>query len=44
MQADDFAENILGFEEVEELEEPEVPAGGLVAYPAGMGTIPEEAA
>ena len=44
VQADDFAENILGFEEVEELEEPEVPAGSLVAYPAGMGTIPEEAA
>jgi hypothetical protein len=44
VQADDFAENILGFEEVEELEDPEVPPASLVAYPAGMGTIPEEAA
>lgn len=38
VQADDFAENVLGFEEVEELEE--VPPASL----AGMGTIPEEAA
>ncbi len=52
--ADDFAENILGFEEVEEVEDDGSgdvagagatgPMGSLMAgsYAAGMGVIPEE--
>lgn len=49
--ADDFAENILGFEEVEEVEGEEGDdmggAGGMNSimggsYSAGMGVIPEE--
>ncbi len=49
VQADDFAENILGFEEVEEVEGDEgadMTAGGPSlmggSYNAGMSVIPEE--
>jgi hypothetical protein len=54
IQADDFAENVLGFEEVEEMEaeEGDLEGGNAAAmasmmggsYSAGMGVIPEEAA
>lgn len=49
IQADDFAENILGFEEVEEIEEETgdesaVPGSFRGTAPGGMGIIPEEAA
>lgn len=54
IQAEDFAENILGFEEVEEFEpedgEDDMNGGAAMgsmmagSYSAGMGTIPEEAA
>lgn len=49
MTADDFAENVLGFEEVEEVEEDGMdgdmtqgmdPMAG--SYSGGMGVIPEE--
>ncbi len=49
IQADDFAENILGFEEVEEIEEEEGDESGTMpgsfrgTAPGGMGIIPEEA-
>ena len=49
IQSDDFAENILGFEEVEEIEEDgndesAVPGSFRGTAPMGMGVIPEEAA
>lgn len=55
IQADDFAENVLGFEEVEEMEAEEEDLDGMGngtavaslmagSYSAGMGVIPEEAA
>lgn len=55
IQADDFAENVLGFEEVEEMEAEEGDIDGMGnaaamasmiggSYSAGMGVIPEEAA
>ncbi len=51
VHADDFAENILGFEEVEEFEGEEGEEGGMEgnmgtvmagSYGGGMGVIPEE--
>ena len=49
IQADEFAEDILGFEEVEEIEEEgndeSVQPGSFRGIaPGGMGIIPEEAA
>jgi hypothetical protein len=49
IQADEFAEDILGFEEVEEIEEEanedSVQPGSFRGNaPGGMGIIPEEAA
>jgi hypothetical protein len=51
--ADDFAENVLGFEEVEEVEDEEGAGNGDIngtqgasllggSYSGGMGVIPEE--
>ena len=49
IQADEFAEDILGFEEVEEIEEEGndesvQPGSFRGTAPGGMGIIPEEAA
>ena len=50
IQADEFAEDILGFEEVEEIEEEGTDESGAQpgsfrgTAPGGMGVIPEEAA
>jgi hypothetical protein len=49
IQADEFAEDILGFEEVEEIEEETnedsvQPGSFRGTAPGGMGVIPEEAA